>query len=576
MHIKDHATAQGWFRKHAAAPSSVGSWKAFVARNKKVQEPRAMAQEPRIGLQGGQLVQPGPRAAFRDAGIVGSMTKRYNLDDAVVSELNTLYENISNYKKTNDPSVVKKRINDFATEFKRITGRLPVANEISSFGAGSVTATSTNKSKYLIKGVNFIEETDLMKKTKRIDVRGTEIEKKIVDAYNSGNYTKADGTPNINRMAKDLYPDRPSADGRKMVRKTLERMVDYEGKANIAGPETGAKELKKRRLKIEKELRQYWKGQKGGELILKQMDKKLADIAAENKKILKMSDDAIWNNKKFKDAMQLNVKKLTTGEGLSFDRYEGISKKDFVKKVKDLAEKGQFVQAEHIIPLKNKNPDSLLTKNIFKAYGKVGGQMEVLKDFSKANTFGKRSKEVFNFLKGQNIPIEKPGFWKTTKKVGSKVGRWAFGPVEMGTLPLFLAGEALYANYANKRDLKKALDEIPNSKLPQYRKNLLLEGYSQEARDIGGVGLESYALDQPNISGALEKIGYGDKNELMRDAAGAIAGIREQEQAARTAELERQRKIFDPYAPMAGGGLANLTRTVAPDSGGILSLKKKW
>ena len=44
MHIKDHATAQGWFRKHAAAPSSVGSWKAFVARNQKVSAPRNMDQ----------------------------------------------------------------------------------------------------------------------------------------------------------------------------------------------------------------------------------------------------------------------------------------------------------------------------------------------------------------------------------------------------------------------------------------------------------------------------------------------------------------------------------------------------
>ena len=59
MHIKDHATAQGWFRRHAAAPSSVGSWKAFVARNKKVQEPRTMAQEPRNMYNQGQLVQPG-------------------------------------------------------------------------------------------------------------------------------------------------------------------------------------------------------------------------------------------------------------------------------------------------------------------------------------------------------------------------------------------------------------------------------------------------------------------------------------------------------------------------------------
>ena len=68
MHIKDHATAQGWFRKHAAAPSSVGSWKAFVARNKKAQEPRFTAQEPRnmaqggrIGFYDGQLVREGPK-----------------------------------------------------------------------------------------------------------------------------------------------------------------------------------------------------------------------------------------------------------------------------------------------------------------------------------------------------------------------------------------------------------------------------------------------------------------------------------------------------------------------------------
>ena len=87
----------------------------------------------------------------------------------------------------------------------------------------------------------------------------------------------------------------------------------------------------------------------------------------------------------------------------------------------------------------------------------------------------------------------------------------------MGLLPVALAGEGLYANYANKRDLKKALDQAPSSGkhgIPQYMKNLILEGYRQESRDIGGVGLESYAIDQPNISGALEKIGYGDRTEI--------------------------------------------------------------
>ena len=50
MHIKDYAQAQGWFRRHAAAPSSVGSWKAFVERNKMAQEPRNMADGGRIGF----------------------------------------------------------------------------------------------------------------------------------------------------------------------------------------------------------------------------------------------------------------------------------------------------------------------------------------------------------------------------------------------------------------------------------------------------------------------------------------------------------------------------------------------
>ena len=351
---------------------------------------------------------------------------------------------------------------------------------------------------------------------------------------------------------------------RKMQRHIFKKFKPEEIKpANIAGPETGAKELKKRREKIIKELRQHWKGQKGGELILKQMDKKLADIAAENKSILKMSDDAIWKNKKYQDAMRLNVKALKTGEGLKFDRYQGISKKDFAKSVRDLAAKGEFVQPEHLISLKNKDPKSLLPKNIFPAYGKVGGQMEVLKDFSKANTIGKRPTEVFNFLKGQNIPIEKPGFWKVTKKGASKVGKALFGPVEMGTLPLWLAGEALYSQYANKRDLKKALDKMD---IPQYKKNLLLEGYRQEARDIGGVGLEDYAIDKPNISEAIKKIGYGDRDELMKDAAGVIADVREMEAQEEAARYEKfypraQREQFKRSQPMfAEGGIVGLLK----------------
>ena len=76
---------------------------------------------------------------------------------------------------------------------------------------------------------------------------------------------------------------------------------------------------------------------------------------------------------------------------------------EFVAKVKGMAMNKEFFQPEHIIPIKARDPDSLLAKNIFPAYGKVGGQMEALKDFSKANTMGKRHTEVFNFCTFKNI-----------------------------------------------------------------------------------------------------------------------------------------------------------------------------
>ena len=339
-----------------------------------------------------------------------------------------------------------------------------------------------------------------------------------------------------------------TAEKRGVDRKTIKNILNQEaphlrGKTNIAGPTTGAKELKKRRLEIIKDLKKYWKSQKGGDLILEEMDKKLAGIAQENQDILKMSDDAIWGNKKYQDAMRLDVKALKTGEGLKFDRYQDISKKDFAKSVRDLAAKGEFVQPEHIIPIKARDPDSLLAKNIFPAYGKVGGQMEALKDFSKANTMGKRPTEVFNFLKGQNIPIEKPGFWKTTKKVGSKAGRFLFGPVEMGVLPLAIAAEGVYSNYASVRDLRKALDEDPTK--TDEEKELIVRAYAQENVDRGDVGLEDWALEQKDTTGIKEELMKMDLDmptyqRAMNTIISEWRG-KEAEKKRRLDELQRQR-----------------------------------
>ena len=143
------------------------------------------------------------------------------------------------------------------------------------------------------------------------------------------------------------------------------------------------------------------------------------------------------------------------------------------------------------------------------------------------------------------------GFSKFAKKMPKtagalgKTGRFLFHPVEMGALPLAIAAEGLYANYANKRDLKKALDQIPNSKLPQYKKNLLLEGYRQEARDVGDIGLETYAIDKPNVSGALKKIGLGDKKQMMDLSEGLISGVREEDAAEKIAKEQRIKEAME-------------------------------
>ena len=363
----------------------------------------------------------------------------------------------------------------------------------------------------------------------------------------------------------------------KTIRNVLSQFApEYIQPENIKGPKTGAKELKKRREKIIKELRQYWKNKKGGELILKQMDKKLADIKAENKAILNMSDDAIFKNKKFQDAMRLNVKALKLGEGLKFDRYEDLSKKEFVEKVKDLARKGEFVQPEHLISLKNKDPRSLLAKNIFPAYGKVGGQMEVLKNFSEKNVMGKRPKEIFNFLKGQNIPMEKPGLWKATKKyalkpigkAASKIGA-GFGPTglllmgagtggydltspsgratlaaEAAFAPDFVRGTIGATKGMKNRALQKGVQRALNLGLsvPQALR------FARIASPLGIAALGGEAL-----------YGYGKfaKGEIER-----IKNMTPEEKEDYISEQEESMAVS-----AKDGGLMNLTRTTPPERG---------
>ena len=169
------------------------------------------------------------------------------------------------------------------------------------------------------------------------------------------------------------------------------------------------------------------------------------------------------------------------------------------------------------------------------------------------------------FLKGKGVNIPSKGmlgesFSKFAKKMPTTAGaiggtgKFLFGPVEMGLLPLALVAEGLYQNYKDKKDLKRALDQID---MPQEQKDAILEGFRQEARDIGGVGLETYAINQPNVKDQLAEQykGTEGKIKLTQDARAGINIVREQDaEAKKLKKQEIEKRTKEAYENAIGRG----------------------
>ena len=358
----------------------------------------------------------GGRVGFNQgSSFLDSMKIRYNLGDETITQLNTLWEKNKNLKsihtfpnKAKD-TIIANRLTDFASDFKKIMNRLPTANEIKDFKASSVTTTSTNKAKFLKEGVNFMEEADWMKKIKRIDqvTPDSPEVKKAFELYDKG-------WKKIN-IAEELGIDRTHL--RKWFHKF--RPEDIGDINKPLGKKYNYKAVRAQRIR---ELKSMLKKMPGGEKTLAQTIKVMDQIWDKNDEILKMTDDEIWNNKKFRDAMNLDVTGLKKGKGINFNRYADLSKEEFVAKVKAMAKNKEFFQPEHIIPISSKRTASLFPKNIQVAIGKTGSQMEVLKNFALNNPDDVRIKDINNFLKNQNLQIGKLGFNKPIV-VSSKTGK---------------------------------------------------------------------------------------------------------------------------------------------------------
>tara|TARA_R110002020_G_scaffold158863_1_gene342308 strand:- start:27 stop:1703 length:1677 start_codon:yes stop_codon:yes gene_type:complete len=131
---------------------------------------------------------------------------------------------------------------------------------------------------------------------------------------------------------------------------------------------------------------------------------------------------------------------------------------------------------------------------------------------------------------------------KTAGALG-KVGRFLAHPVEMGALPLAIAAEGVYSNYASVRDLRKALDEDPTK--TDEEKELIVRAYAQENVDRGDVGLEDWAIEQKDTTGVKEELMKMDLDmPTYQRAMNTIIGEwreKEAEKNRRLKELQRQR-----------------------------------
>ena len=154
---------------------------------------------------------------------------------------------------------------------------------------------------------------------------------------------------------------------------------------------------------MEKNLKKMPGGQKTLDQTLTLMDK----IDAQNKIVAELTDEEILSNKKLINSMRLDVTELKTSKPkLKFDRYKDLTDEQLVKKIRELADTNELFQVEHQIPISSKRTASLFPKNIQAAVGRVGGQMETLKNFVIDNPDSPVVNDIDKFLKSQNVQIK--------------------------------------------------------------------------------------------------------------------------------------------------------------------------
>jgi len=209
---------------------------------------------------------------------------------------------------------------------------------------------------------------------------------------------------------KELGSKKAASKELKIERKSINNILKQKA-PELMKPENidkgGKYSYQKVRAKTIKEMEKVLKKMPGGKTTLDQTISLMDKINAQNKTIASMTDKEILGNKKLIDSMRLDVTELKTSKPmLKFDRYKDFTDEQLVKKIRDLAKTNELFQVEHQIPVSSKRTASLFPKNIQVAVGRVGGQVETLKNFVINNPNSPIVNDIDIFLKNQNVQIK--------------------------------------------------------------------------------------------------------------------------------------------------------------------------
>jgi len=135
-----------------------------------------------------------------------------------------------------------------------------------------------------------------------------------------------------------------------------------------------------------------------GKTTANQTKKVIDTIKDKNAAILKMSDAEILNDPKIKYAMSIDTTGLKMDEPIKFNKYEDLSDKEFVKKVREKAKAKTFYTPEHISEVAKGKLNTAFPNNIVNAPGRMGSQVQAIKDYLRKNPGGDFAKQADEVL----------------------------------------------------------------------------------------------------------------------------------------------------------------------------------